>query len=131
MLQGGEVVVVVKETNVEQTSIELYHSKKNWKNKKKNTSPHLHSLILIIYHSVTIHKTCLFKKNANFTMGHCGSWSGGPAQLPNKGWQVAEDQMLSKQILDTWGNGENTTAEQEKDPPKKGEIVAWLVWLYL
>lgn len=51
-------------------------------------------------------------------MGHCGSWSGGPAQLPNKGWQVAEDQMLSKQILDTWGNGENTTAEQEKKTKK-------------
>lgn len=64
-------------------------------------------------------------------MGHCGSWSGGPAQLPNKGWQVAEDQMLSKQILDTWGNGESTTAEQEKHPKEKGEIVAWLVWLYL
>lgn len=64
-------------------------------------------------------------------MGHCGSWSGGPAQLPNKGWQVAEDQMLSKQILDTWGNGENTTAEQEKDPKEKGEIVVWFVWLYL
>ena len=28
-----------------------------------------------------------------------------PAQLPNKGWQVAEDQRLSKQILGTTRNG--------------------------